>query len=665
MSAVLFVSALSGHGGPVASLASVLRRISEIDRIVVAPASDVGPGGLNDCADMRVVIQRPRGLVPILQAQLRVIRLVRFSSPRPGVIHANGLTELTVVWPAAFLGRTPVVIWSHNSQLPRLARLLRPLLRSSLVDIRWLAVSRFAADQLVEWRLTDRGRITIVPNPIGDEVRPIRRASRVPGAPIRVAYLAGSDRQIKGFQFLPEAIQLTAGLGCIWDIYSSPPFSTNHDAWTRLMSLEAGTFRVHERVANISDALAQADIVFVPSTLESFGRVVAEAMRSSLPVVASDLPPIREMLGESEAGLLFPVGNIAAAARLIEQLIDDEDLRGVLGGEGERRSQAFDPDSVVSQLMDQYRDDGSKAPDPIRRQRHDPKPPPLSTALAAGLRTVSRLAGRWGEPATGWVAGRLPQSWLPPHEGRVSVTRSGTRWHLDLADNLQWRLYTLGSYEAATLRAAMSQLDIGSTVIDVGANIGVFTLPVARFVGATGRVIAIEPAPDTLQLFREHLAINGMVDRVEVLPNGLGSSAGSGVLRSSTEWHPADLGTRTLHGTGPVVAEIEIVTGDALVEQLGLDRIDLLKIDVEGSEVDVLQGFSETLGARVPRSVILESAPGAQVRSNHDPQVIFDLMRHYGYCGYEIHARGLRPVRGVGNVSSNVFFLRGEPWRSH
>ena len=72
---------------------------------------------------------------------------------------------------------------------------------------------------------------------------------------------------------------------------------------------------------------ARCDVVVCPSVLDSFCRVAAEAMLNGIPVAGSDLPPIRALLGDDEAGLLFPVGDTEAAAEAIARLVGDERLR--------------------------------------------------------------------------------------------------------------------------------------------------------------------------------------------------------------------------------------------------------------------------------------------------------------------------------------------------
>jgi glycosyltransferase involved in cell wall biosynthesis len=97
----------------------------------------------------------------------------------------------------------------------------------------------------------------------------------------------------------------------------------------------------------------------VPSLRESFGRVVAEAMANGLPVVASDLEPIRDLLGDNAAGLLVPAGDVTAMSEAIGRLAGDPLLRDLLGREGRKRSSRFAPGPITWRLEQLYGVGGS------------------------------------------------------------------------------------------------------------------------------------------------------------------------------------------------------------------------------------------------------------------------------------------------------------------
>lgn len=138
-------------------------------------------------------------------------------------------------------------------------------------------------------------------------------------------------------------------------------------------------------------------------------------------------------------------------------------------------------------------------------------------------------------------------------------------------------------------------LQPGDVVIDIGAHIGCFAVPAARAVGASGHVYACEAIPTTSVALQHTIEANGL-QNVTVVNRGLGSTAGSATFSVSggSSAH-GDLG-----GAGGDRATVEMGTLDALVQEYGLERVDFLKIDVEGWEVEVLRGAVKTIQTHRP-----------------------------------------------------------------
>jgi FkbM family methyltransferase len=131
----------------------------------------------------------------------------------------------------------------------------------------------------------------------------------------------------------------------------------------------------------------------------------------------------------------------------------------------------------------------------------------------------------------------------------------------------------------------------GWTVFDVGANSGVYTVQQAR---RGAHVYAFEPNPDCYRRLRKSVGLNNLENRVTAANCALGAVAGCAQLLVP--------GRLTMAGSlrpgwtyaGATGLKVEVQTLDRVVQALGINRIDLLKIDVEGFELDVLQGACET-----------------------------------------------------------------------
>lgn len=204
-----------------------------------------------------------------------------------------------------------------------------------------------------------------------------------------------------------------------------------------------------------------------------------------------------------------------------------------------------------------------------------------------------------------------------------------------------------GNYEVRETRFCERILQPEMTVFDVGANIGLYTLLFARHVGAGGAVHAFEPDSENLRRLRTNLALNE-IENVCVVPAAVYSRHGTVTLHvfptSLNAWH--SLGRPTLpdpflpgRTTAPIEERfVEATTLDAYCDAHDVDRIDLLKIDVEGAELDVLRGGAALLDAQRVGVLLFEvSVP--QVRSlGHSADAVFGVLESHGYSSYELDA---------------------------
>lgn len=181
-----------------------------------------------------------------------------------------------------------------------------------------------------------------------------------------------------------------------------------------------------------------------------------------------------------------------------------------------------------------------------------------------------------------------------------------------------------GFWEVWLTQFLARQVKPGMHVIDVGANFGYYTLLLGDAVGSTGRVIAIEPNPETASLLYQTILLNGFLARTQIIDKALSDANGTAWLYSpSGEPKNARLVDRPELAGGKTF-EISTVTLDELA--LGWPRVDLVKIDAEGAEVAIVKGMRRLIERDKPRIVLEFNA----ARYEQPSDFLEELLATYG-----------------------------------
>jgi FkbM family methyltransferase len=181
-------------------------------------------------------------------------------------------------------------------------------------------------------------------------------------------------------------------------------------------------------------------------------------------------------------------------------------------------------------------------------------------------------------------------------------------------------------HEPLTTQLVKQFLKPGMNVVDIGGNLGYYALLEAQMVGDAGRVIAIEPVAANFAQLSKNVEANGY--RNILLHNvAIGSSNGTVpmYLSKKSNWHslhPVPWETREI--------TVRVSTLDALLAQHELPSVDLVRMDLEGYEVEVIRGMAETIKNYSPR-LLVELHP--QVAG---PEAIVGYLRHLKALGYEL-----------------------------
>jgi FkbM family methyltransferase len=216
----------------------------------------------------------------------------------------------------------------------------------------------------------------------------------------------------------------------------------------------------------------------------------------------------------------------------------------------------------------------------------------------------------------------------------VTVRRGGAKWDLDLNEGIDFSIYLLGAFEKSTVQTLRKLVRPGDVVFDIGANIGAHTLGLAQGVGPNGRVYAFEPADFAFTKLKRNLALNPellartdarqILLAAEVIAPCQTEIYASWPLKTDAPVHPKHRGrlVSALHAS--------VDTLDCLVKREGVERLDLIKMDVDGSEYPVLKGGLRTI-AKFRPILVMEMSPYVHAEQNQSFEALVALLRNCGY----------------------------------
>jgi FkbM family methyltransferase len=170
-------------------------------------------------------------------------------------------------------------------------------------------------------------------------------------------------------------------------------------------------------------------------------------------------------------------------------------------------------------------------------------------------------------------------------------------------------------------------LSAGKLFVDVGANFGVYTLVASKLVGETGRVLALEPAAQSFAILKQNIELNHF-SNVRAFNVALAQTKSKAWLYHGRDPVGNSLGKDPLRGNEG--EEVQTETLDKLLEENGIDRVDAIKIDVEGAEELVLRGAIRCLTTQSP-IVIFEFNPDCAARLGLSSCGARDLLESLGY----------------------------------
>jgi FkbM family methyltransferase len=235
--------------------------------------------------------------------------------------------------------------------------------------------------------------------------------------------------------------------------------------------------------------------------------------------------------------------------------------------------------------------------------------------------------------------------------GQVARAKVRGFWmELDTTDLIQRTLYCSNDFEPRLRQEIEKRLGPGDTFIDIGCNVGFFSLCAARTVGPAGLVYAFEPAPATVARLRHNIELNS-IPNIRVNEIALSDTAGSVRLFLDGHNNSGAASLRKLE-SGSSHVDVQSMTYDEWAERYCIPAPSLFKIDVEAAEVRVLRGMAKLLSSPNKPPIIIEVSEGSLRQFGTSKDELFGLLKSYGYGSPQL----LSPVRRSLLWEDDIYF---------
>lgn len=220
---------------------------------------------------------------------------------------------------------------------------------------------------------------------------------------------------------------------------------------------------------------------------------------------------------------------------------------------------------------------------------------------------------------------------IAPRRGERTARVFGYDMRLDLAEAIQRWIY-LGAFEPQETAVVRRWLRPGMTFVDVGANVGYFTLLAASRVGPEGRVFSVEHSPYAFERLTDTVRTNRL-SHVQAFRMGLSSAAGELPLYvppASDGFH-----SPTMSAGWETSVTVPVRRLDDSLDEWGVESVDLMKLDVEGHESHILEGAAASLAAGRIRAVLVEFNDHWLRQQGSSPGALHDTLVRAGFVDAE------------------------------
>jgi len=231
----------------------------------------------------------------------------------------------------------------------------------------------------------------------------------------------------------------------------------------------------------------------------------------------------------------------------------------------------------------------------------------------------------------------------------------GQKILLHLDDWIPIQLFWMGVYyvERKHTEHFKKLIKPGDIVIDVGANIGYYTLMAAARVGKRGHVYAFEPASHTFKILQKNIQINGFTN-VSLYNLAISNEEGYVELYLSDSINTGATSITVPELFSGKVEKVRCITIDNFLNKENIKKVDLIKIDVEGAEPKVLRGMNKLLSEQNPK-ILIEINEERLRSAGHSKDYIYEFLASKGYKAYDISGKKTKPIHNYVEGSLILF----------
>jgi FkbM family methyltransferase len=209
----------------------------------------------------------------------------------------------------------------------------------------------------------------------------------------------------------------------------------------------------------------------------------------------------------------------------------------------------------------------------------------------------------------------------------------------------------------AVMHLSRAMIRSGDTIVDVGANVGIWTLGAARRAGKHGRAVAFEPVVDNVRRLKRNLMLNGL-ENVQCEQRVVSDVVGRVTFYQPRGGH-SGLGSLSARDEVDLPIEAVSTTLDQYCAEAGVGRIDFLKVDVEGAELAVFSGAAGTLSSPDAPAIMFEANDTLAQGMGGSTADVKSLLSSHGYRVYQVGARHLSEVaRNASHAGEDLLALK-------